>query len=44
MYLNVDEWRYWKMEPFGTPPISVINRARREPDSAQLRFDTEGER
>lgn len=44
MYLNVDEWRYWKMEPFGVPPISVLNRALREPESAQLRLDTEGDR
>lgn len=43
-YLNVDEWRYWKMEPYLVLPISVINRAHREPESAQLRLEMEGDR
>ena len=24
MYINLDGWRYWKMEPLGVPPISVL--------------------
>lgn len=40
-YLNVDAHRYWSMEPRFTPPIAVLNRALREPESAQLSLEVD---